>query len=219
MATSMSKAVLFNLALARIGNTKGVSNAETDNTVEANMCRLFYDNALGDMYESFQWPFARTRVDLGLVQTDPNPNWKYSYRVPADSGRIIAVGDADLIVAWDYNWAGSWNSYSDSSIRIPIPIYEIVSDNTGKLIHTDIVDAVAYYERRVTEPSLWPYAFANALAWKLAADIALPLSRDPKLANNAERKYDLEISKAYAAQLNESPTETPEGSEIVRAYS
>ena len=218
MTTTMSKATICNLALAHIGNTKGLSNVDTDTTVEANMCRLFYDQCLNDMFESFQWPFARTRADLGLVENDPTPNWAYSYRMPSDAGRLIAVGDTDLFVAWDWNWAGNWNEHNLGMIRIPLPLYEVVGDSAGKLIYTNIVDAVIYYERRVTTPTLWPVAFANALAWKLAAEIALPLSRDPNLAQNAERRYEQEVSRAYAAQLNESPTEIVEDSEIVRAY-
>jgi hypothetical protein len=219
MTTTMSKATICNLALAHVGNTKGISNIDTDTSVEANMCRLFYDQCLLDMFESFQWPFARTRAELGLVEEDPTPNWKYSYRMPADAGRMIAIGDTNLFIAWDFNWAGNWTDNGMGLMKIPLPLYEIVSDNAGKLIYTQIADAVIYYERRVTNPTLWPVSFANALAWRLAAEIALPLSRDPKIAQNAERKYELEISRAYAAQLNESPTEVLEDSEITRAYS
>jgi hypothetical protein len=46
---------------------------------------------------------------------------------------------------------------------------------------TDAADAQMLYTRRIEDPGLWPSWFQAAASWALAADLAMPLSVDPKL--------------------------------------
>lgn len=214
----VSKASICSMALAHIGNTKGVSNFDTDTTTEANMCRLFFDQVVGEILETCAFPFSRRRAVLGLVEADPNDDWDYSYRYPSDARRVLAVANESAFINRNLMTNPNIVTSIDEQIFWKLPDFEIGGDDAGKLIFTNISDAQVYYIKEIPNPEKWPIQFVNAVAWGIAANVAMPLSRDPNIASRAQAGYQAMLSQVNASQLNESPTEKTEDSDIVKAY-
>ena len=216
--STLSKATVCNMALAHIGSTKGISSFDTDTSTEANMCRLFYDQVLLGVLESCSWPFARRRSALGLVEAKPNDDWLYSYRYPSDAERILAVSTESAFINLMLMPNSTLTTNLNEQLIWKLPPFEVAGDSAGKLIFSNMSSAWVYYIKNISDPSRWPHQFAEAIALGLAAKIAMPIAKDPGIAAGVYAMYDRVLSIASASQLNESPTEFTEDSEIVRAY-
>lgn len=193
---------ICNLALTHIGQGAGISDIETEQSDAADACRTVFKIARNVTLRQFKWPFAnQPGVALGLVETAPNDEWAYSYRYPSDAEKVLRI------------WSGIRNDTRQS--RAP---YKIVNNSDGKLIYTDVVNAVMEYTVRVDDVSLWPSDFCMALSYKIAYLIAPRLTGgDPfKLGQNAFQMFNTEITNAKAAALNEEQAEEDPDSEFIR---
>ena len=179
---------IANFALSHLGVSKPIGNLTTESSAEAVACRRFYANTRDEMLRSFNWPFARQCVALGLVESNPTDEWQFSYRYPSDC----------LMVRRMFN-----------SIRNPTQKsaekYWIARDATGLLIYTDLDDASAEYTIREEDVLRFPPDFVIALSYRLASYVAPLITRgDPfKLAEKSVQLYRLSSTTAAANALNE----------------
>ena len=188
MATS--EVSICNMALSRIGISTPIA-ALNESSVEAQLCNQWYAVARDATIYDFDWPFCSKRATLGLVEEDPNDDWDYSYRVPADCLRARRLVDGTAIVGDDG------------------PEFEISGDDSGGLLLTDEAEAILLYSRSVNNPAFFPPAFTMALAWCLAVEIAPALSRKESVLNTCWQAYGLAIAGAAAAVANESRGRKP----------
>ena len=198
----MSSSVeICNLALSHLGINKEISNIETERSIEALACRRFFPICRDATLEDFEWPFARRFADLALVEEDPTDEWAYSYRYPTNAITIRRI------------LSGVRNDTLQS--RVP---YEIVNDDAGKLIYTDLDDASIEYTYRVTNSEHFSPAFVIAMSYRLAHMIAPRLtagdSRD--LGGNAFKFYLMHIANAKALSLKEEAPDYPSDAELIR---
>lgn len=196
-----SKVGIFNLALSHLSHAKAVAS-DTEISEEAAACRRFYDQALEEVLRDFPWPFATKLAALGLVETDPNDEWGYSYQVPSDCllfRRILS---------------GTRNDSRQS--RVP---YRIAYGTSGAVIFTDAEDAQGEYTVRVTDTARFAPDFVQALALLLAAYIAPTVTGgDPfKLGQRALQLYQYTLTKAQANAANEEQAEQEPEAETIRA--
>lgn len=184
-----SEVTIANLALGHVGISKTISSLDAS-TLEASVCKLFFEPARDFALADFDWPWAAQYGALDLVagteDEAANDDWQFAYRYPASALRfrrltMPANRTADLP---------------------PIP-WAPGRDGSGRLIYTDQTEASGLWTARITAAEEFDPLFVSMLAWKLAADIAAPLSRDPKLAISCMQVYELEKGKAQAAALNE----------------
>ncbi|MBU2051423.1 MAG: hypothetical protein KKH61_20940 [Gammaproteobacteria bacterium] len=116
-------------------------------------------------------------------------HWLYSYDLPSSSLGIWKV----------YN-EGTKDKDVGENFRV---IYDRV--NGKEVIITDCADAYAEYGYLISDTTLFDSNFTNALAYRLAAELAMPLNGDPqqaaemiKLFNNA--KSEAERSSGYESK-------------------
>lgn len=198
-----SETSICNLALSHIGNSKELSNVETDQSEEASACRRYYLPALKQAHRNFAWPFAKNLgVALGLVEEDPNSEWAFSYRYPADCKMFKRI------------LSGDRNDTRQS--KVP---YKLGRDDQGLLIFTDKADAESEYTILERDPTRYPADFVMAFSMLLAGYIATRVtSGDPfKLGPRSFSLYNSLISNAREAALNEEQEEEPPESEFIRA--
>src|SRR5687768_12316443 len=131
----ISKAAIFNMALAHLAVGVQVTDPESELTEEAKVLRLFYDNARDEALRDFPWPFALYAAELALVAEDPTDEWDFAYRVPADSLRIWRIR----------------NEISRVPLRGTEVSYRLAHDATGALIYTDQETPTVEYIRRVED--------------------------------------------------------------------
>jgi hypothetical protein len=67
----------------------------------------------------------------------------------------------------------------------------------------------------VTDPTLYDSDFVSALAWRMAMDVSIGMSRAPNFYQTAERNYFASISKAKANAANETQRDAPPESDFI----
>jgi hypothetical protein len=150
------------------------------------------------------WPFAKRRATLALVEEDPVDEWGYSYRVPSDCVYLRRLVSGTRI---DTN---------DSEIEM-----ELLADDAGGLIYTDLDEAEAEYTARITETARFHPDFIMAVSFRLAGYIAPRVcgSAGEKLGVRAFQMYALELQKAEANAQNETPHAMPAEADMIRVRS
>ena len=126
------------MALSHIGSAKDIANLDTDKSDEARACRRFFDVARDATLRDFAWPFAQRRAALGLIETFTDGEWTYSYRYPSTALKLHRI------------LSGIRNDNRQSRAS-----YEILKDDDGRLIYTDMENAeVEYTEQVLLSPFL-----------------------------------------------------------------
>lgn len=191
-----SQIEIVNLALSHLGVGKGVANIESEKSEEANTARLFYDTAIVKVLEDFAWPFATRIAALGLVAVEPNTEWYYSYRYPADCLTVRRVV------------SGERTDNQDS-----VAPYRIASDGTGRLIWTDEQDAQIEYTVKITNPQMFTASFVLAASYLMAALMAPRLTGgDPfGLRKTNLQMYGYSLGEARSNAANEGRPDNDNG--------
>jgi hypothetical protein len=199
-----SKTGIGQIALTRIGVSRRINNVDSDASQEAIAIRTIWEEARQYCLRDFPWPWATAYKALSLVDgsatTKANVDWQYSYRYPTDCmyARRIAIE-------------------SVGRVNPSPPPFRIGRDSQGRLIYTNEPDATLEYTFDVTTPEEFDAIFVSMMAWKLASDIALPLSRIKDMSTKAMEMYEIDKSKAQSRALNEGQQEEPQEAEFIRA--
>lgn len=169
-----------NLALSRIGINKEIGTLLTEQSAEAQAARLHYDLSLQATLRDRPWPFATRYATLtllaGSVASPANADWTFAYRLPDNCAfprRLVTTRG----VAVD---------------PTPPPFRE-----GGGVLFTNEASAKLEYTARVHCPSRVSDAtFLNAWAWRLAHEIAVPLTRMPDRAQHCWDQYQAALATA-----------------------
>jgi len=192
---------IANLALSHIGVGKEIANLETEDSQEARACRRYFDIALEATLRDFNYPFANTFAVAQLVEENPTPEWGYSYRYPTGCVKLIRI------------LSGTRNDTRQS--RVP---YKIGRDPQGRLVYTDMQEAVFEYTFLITDTSEFTSDAAIALSFRLASYIAPRVTSGDvhKLGDRAIRYYIGEVSLAKTNAVNEQQDEEQPNAEWIR---
>ena len=174
----MDKLTICNIALSRV--TAPRMQAITDATREARECNLIYDFNRDLVLSEYDWTFARESVALALDDDASATGWDLAYSLPAD-----CLAPRRL-----------YNALGDDAEPIPFEI-------RGRVLFTNEIDAELIYTKRVTDATKYDAAFSDALAWRLAADLAVPLKNSLTLQQNRMQMYQMSIGKASAKNTSE----------------
>lgn len=197
-----SKIDIWNMALSHLGVKQKVTS-ETEDSDEAEACRTFYDLALEEVLREFPWSFGRKTADLALIRENPNTLWTYEYRYPSDCLFLLRL------VATTSGWED----------RALIP-FHLSTDSSGRVIWTNVKNAVAEYTMRVDNPVLFTAHFVRTLSYRLAALMAMRFLRiDPGIARLADLLYERSRQEGQAADAQENYQAQPPPTDLVRARS
>ena len=125
-----SDVLICNMALSRIGVLTLIEDIN-EASAEAQACKIFFNPSRDFVLGSANWPFLTRYAGLGLVATDPNDDWKASYRLPSDC--IYAMR---LVLA-------------PGRIYTPAPPFAISGDAQGNLLLCDLTEANLEYIAKV----------------------------------------------------------------------
>jgi hypothetical protein len=193
MATSA--VTISNMALSRIGARSTIASL-TEDSNEARHCKLLFDHARDATLEAFDWNFARVRVALAELGDEPT-GWSYRYAYPSNciQPRFLEAP-------------------TRTERRLPYRI-EAKADLSGRVILTDVEDAVLVYTARVTDPALFTPSFVTALSWRLGADLAIPITGKESLQQRCLAMWQNTLNSAAVNDANaEAPDEIPDASWI-----
>ena len=79
----MTETELVNMALNRVGALR-VNDFPTDNSAQGRVARLHYYQTRDALLRSYDWPFARKRVQLSQDTEDPDFEWDNQFLMPSD---------------------------------------------------------------------------------------------------------------------------------------
>ena len=179
---------ICNLALSRFGQSKISALNETSR--EAIECSLNYEPARDAVLREYPWGFAKATATLAEV-TYPVIGWDYAYAYPAnclDVRRIYGQNDAR------------------NAVKAP---YDIVTDGVNKYIVTSVALAQIDFTLQVTDPKLFDPLFVEALSYKLASQLVLPLSGSSQRKSELYQEYKISLPAAQmssAAETNNQPS-------------
>lgn len=176
----ISEVGIVNIALARLGESPIQSFEE--GSVPANMAKVFYDPARRAVLRAYDWSFSLKTVRLARYTGEP-VDFRFAFSLPADCLRAIRLrrkGVADFTDGCD--------------IRFVI--------RSGAL-YTDEAEAYLEYVADVEDTSLFDDKFIEALGYKLASDLAMPVKGSAELMANYMNVYNSLIVDAAALSEGE----------------
>lgn len=188
-----SKIDVFNMALAHVGISSTVAD-ESERSPERFACSRFWDTCRDALfaYKDMRWRFATARVKLADIG-DPPLGWGYRYRYPNDCINALSItSDSGRAVLNEY-----------------APKFTIEWEEGGRVILSDTESAELIYIRRIEEVERWPSTFVEAVAYRLAAQIAMPLRNDSGVRAELIQLAEQFAQIAMAASLNEEQPDNP----------
>jgi len=180
MSTITTEVQICNSALIKLGVEPISALSETNN--RARVCNKQYPLLRDEVLHSHPWNFAIARTQLAKTGNTPAFNFDFEYLLPSDYFRILEV---------DENRDG----------RVDFQI-EYNADDGNKVLLTDKNPLKIKYIRQVTDVTQFSPAFAEALALRLAMDLAISLRNSRAMAEYYARLYEQWASRArsYDAQ-------------------
>ncbi len=174
-----SQIAICNRALTKLGADRIIDLG--DNNKQARALTAIYDSVLDSELTKYVWGFATSRTSLPALVTPPAYGYAHQYQLPADFLRVIMVGQY-YVVADLTDYRGGPNT-----------LYSI----EGQAILTDLPAPLPLrYLRRVTDPTLYAAPFAEALASRLAAELAEDLTQSNSKRQLAQQEYIAAIREA-----------------------
>ncbi len=160
------------MALGFIG-TRTIA-AESEKTLEAVQCGLYWDSARRGALRDYPWNFAQRRIWLAQT-TLPNEyeqQYAYAYAVPDDMLLALRI--------YPYG-----KDYEDIDMGRFIIVYN--GESKQPILLTNAESALLAYTADIEDTSIFDDLFAYMLARKLAALVAVSL-----LKNNTTKVQELE---------------------------
>lgn len=150
-----SKVDICNLALVRIG-AKRINSLE-ENTPSAKNCALFFDQLATIVLREHNWAFAMKTQSLAVIADETMIGWDYVYTYPA-------------------NCVAPRRVFNSVTVGDPVPQeYKVTNINDRMVICAKISPCYLEYTAELADVAVYDASFVDALAWRLAAEMAHPL--------------------------------------------
>lgn len=183
---------ISNRALALLGQKPIASFADPNNVAE--QCAQLYPAARDKCLEDRKWSFALSRDILAPLVITPKFGYANQFQVPSDCLILRSVDGPDQ------NGTLHWVREGD----------KILSD-AGEIYIT--------YSKSIENPDLYTNGFVEALTFKLASDLAMPITESKTMRDTYEQDYYRKISEAGSTDGGQGRQERLRSSRLVTARS
>lgn len=171
---NVSEVSICNQALGWLGGNHITSLL--DSSTEGILCNANYATLRDTVLEASDWSFAMLRGVTGAPVLTP-PAWGYAnaFTLPAAMMRMIYVGQSARVEEDD-----------------PVPDWVMEG---GMLLMNN---SVGYFRgiQRITDPLKFTTLFSQALAARLAMDIAIPIAHSRTLQADMGKLYGMKMAEA-----------------------
>jgi len=165
-----SEVDICNKALLHLGANQIISL--DDNSVEASTCKQMYADLRNAVLQAHDWSWAVERVQLPKSGTDPTFRYANAYPLPARVLHVLEVNKVEM-----HDPTRDWQVEDDSIV-------------------TDDNNCSAKILREVTDTSKFSPLFIQALAARLASDMAISLTSSSKLEETKWQLYQAKLREA-----------------------
>lgn len=195
-----TRELLSGMALGHVGSSASIADLATEQSTEAGQCRKFIGPAILTVLEGFDWPEATGYATLALVAEEPNYDWDFSYRYPAEAVKIRRIVTA--LGRRDPN----------------PPPFRVGLDAQGRLVYTNEAEAIVEYTADISSRlSIFPATLTDAVSWKLAEYIAPELSRVKGIMATVQGGYMMALERARVKAAQEQQQEQEPEADHIRA--
>lgn len=215
MTTEVS---ICNLALGRIGVDKTIASL-TEQSKEARNCARFYEHCRDLVLSDGTWPFAVKTGALALLSdTGKLGGWGYQYQKPSDALRILSLTtESEVTQAASYytGCCGPWlpnQGHGLYAFRMAL-----ANDGNTQVILSNMETPYVVYVARVTNPDVFSPWFVEALADRLAVELATPLTADPRWTQLAMTRSQVSLLNAQAVEYEQAKLGPPADAPSIRA--
>lgn len=183
---------IANVALTKIGASPITSFL--DGNASANTVEAVYDAKRDELLREHPWNFATKRAKLAQLSEAPALEFDHAYQLPDDWLRTVAVYD------------------NDDARGYPPPYKE-----EGRQILASVDALWLRYVARITDTNAMTADFREALACKLAAEMAVRLANSNTLAELMQQRYERALRVARSTDsLGDRPDRRPHGSWVAQ---
>lgn len=184
-----SQTDIVNYAGVKIGAEAVLSSIDENNKL-ARTARAVWAIALEATLAGHPWNFAIGRASLPALLEQPAFGYARQFQRPADMVRLIEVNGAHV-----------WGLTPGADAPFQ---YE------GDRILTDLGPRLELrYVKRITETSLFSAGFVEALACRLAQEMALPITESATTRQLMEKAFSDAIGEAKGTDGRENPPDMP----------
>jgi len=169
----ISEVSICNQALGWLGAS--LITSFQDNTKESNLCEVNYASIRNAVLEETSWSFAIKRVELARL-ANAEIGYGNAYKLPTDLVTLI-------------------RAFKDAYMR-PRDVLDYVVED-GKIL-TDNATCFIKYVFEQEDTQKFTANFVQALAYRIAADLAIPLTRNTALQKQYLGLYQLRLVDASA---------------------
>lgn len=196
---------ICNVGLSRVKGTNLIQSL-TDNSREAKLCNVHFAIARDSCLAEIDWPFARRQTAMNAL-TETWSGYTYVYKQPVDcitAREIYNPAISSSII--DPRVCPTVEVSNAQTQRIP---FDKGLSSTGNfaVILTNIANAELIYTAQITNEAQFPPVFADALGWRLAAELAIPLTGDVAKQQQLMKTYAAILGIAKARASNEEVTQ------------
>ena len=184
-----SEVQICNQALGWIGGT--LITALTDDSAEAKLCNANYANLRDAVLEEREWTFAVERIEPALLVSEPKYGFNNEFQLPSSVLRVLQVSragtGAGIVVLGAEKSATGLGTYD----KLPWL-------REGSTIRCNAEQIYARVIQRITDVTKFTPAFVQALAARIAMDLAIPLTNSRLLQREMAQLYGEKIRLAAA---------------------
>ncbi len=197
MAVSIT---ICNLALGEL-RASAIADIGED-SIEAQNCARYYPQCLKLLLERHDWSFATRIAPLAALSVNPRASeWLNAYALPADCAtpkRLVPPANG-VLACWPVEWGQAF----------------IVE---AGLLYTQVPGAILEYSSADISEAVMPALFADALAYALAARLAVPIRDSREMKGQLLQQAELAATRAMADDENRAPQrDVPFSDEVMMA--
>lgn len=201
---------LCNRALSLIGARSTISSF-SEGSAEAINCNLWYDTLRKQLLRGAPWGFARAQAPLSMLGdlghgTSQYP-WPYKYSYPSDAIKIRYIIPGQVSQSPIVPTTGSLQPVGFTGPS-RANRFLINSDPTGRVILSNVANALVIYTMNQIDPAMFDDLFAEALVQALSAHLVIPLSGNAAMRPQFIQSAMGALNEARAADGNEAVPST-----------
>ncbi len=195
---------ICNLALARLG--QGDISSLADGSIEAKYCNKFWDTDRQAALRDYPWSFAMSNptplfpaAPCGVV------DYAYTYKLPSDCLRALRLYDAARFPGG----SGQAGMYPPTDINLVDLAEQTLTElmffevRTGRILVTNLAPATLTYIVNITDVTMFDPQFIEAFSYRLAVDLALPVTGNATFAQAMTGLYKASLLAARTADARE----------------
>ncbi len=179
----MNTTDICNIALSSIAQGR-IASMDEDSEA-ARQCKIYYDFTRKTLLSSFRWGFAEKSIKLAEIN-GTLPGWDYVYAIPYDC----------IIVRNIYNREGNYIDGENKKDHTYQQFKISMIDDTSKVVAVNITKAWMDYTADVRDTEMFNPHFVEALAYKMAGSLSVPLSGSLNMMQACYQKYQAAIQQA-----------------------